>query len=160
MAPVTRRVAAILLSVLAVLALAACGSGGTSTKDKNAYAQKVNDAQTTFASTVTTVDAQSGGQNSVAHQRATLRRFKRAIDGVVADLRKIDAPPEVTNEHKRLINVMSNFGSDIGKANDALRNPTPATITQAKQRLATVTQSVNGRVNAAIAAINAKLKGK
>jgi hypothetical protein len=160
MAPVTRRVAAVVASVLVILALAACGGGGTSTKDKNAYAQKVNDAQTTFASTVTTVDAESGTQNSLAHQRATLRRFKRAIDGVVSDLRKIAAPSEVTNEHKRLITVMSNFGKDIGQANDALSNPTPAAITEAKRRVALVTQSVNARVNAAIAAINAKLHGK
>jgi ABC-type glycerol-3-phosphate transport system substrate-binding protein len=159
MARLTRPLAALVTSLLAVLALAACG-GGTSTKDKNAYAEKVNAAQTSFASTVVTVDQQSGSTTSLAHQQATLRRFKRAIDGVVADLRKIDAPSEVTNEHNRLVAVMTSFGRDIGQANDALRNPTSGGIELAKRRLRTVTQSVNTRVAAAIAAINAKLKGK
>jgi ElaB/YqjD/DUF883 family membrane-anchored ribosome-binding protein len=156
MARLTRRFASTAAAVVAVAALSACG--GTSTKDKNAYAQKVNAAQQRFATSVGTVDQQSGSNASLAHQQATLRRFEQAIDGVVADLRKIDAPSDVTNEHDRLIAVMTSFGRDIGQATDSLRNPTQQGVERAKQRLATVTQSVNARVAAAIAAINLKLK--
>jgi hypothetical protein len=63
MARVTRGVAAVVTVLLAVAALAACG-GGTSTKDKNAYAKKVNAAQTKFAETVSTVDKESGPRRS------------------------------------------------------------------------------------------------
>jgi hypothetical protein len=159
MARLTRRLASTAATVVAVAALSACGGGGTSTKDKNAYAQKVNEAQQRFATSVGTVDQQSGSNASLARQQATLRRFEQAIAGVVADLRKIDAPSDVTNEHGRLIAVMTAFGRDIGQATDSLRNPTQRGVERAKGRLATVTQSVNARVAAAIAAINAKLKG-
>jgi hypothetical protein len=159
MARVTRRVAAVVTALLAVTALAACG-GGTSTKDKNAYAEKVNAAQTKFAQTVSTVDKASGSAGSITQQQRTLRRFKRALDGVVADLRRIDPPSEVAKEHEQLTSVMVRFRKDIGQANDAMRNPTPSGIEFAKRRLATVTTSVNARVSAAIAGINIKLRGK
>jgi hypothetical protein len=159
MARVTRRVAAVVTALLAVTALAACG-GGTSTKDKNAYAEKVNAAQTKFAQTVSAVDKASGPAGSITQQQRTLRRFKRALDGVVADLRRIDPPSEVAKEHEQLTSVMVRFRKDIGQANDAMRNPTPSGIEFAKRRLATVTTSVNARVSAAIAGINVKLRGK
>ena len=159
MARVTRRVASIAAALVAVLALVACG-GGTSTKDKNAYAEKVNAAQTKFAETVTTVSQQGGSKNSISQQQKTLRRFETAIEGVVKDLRAIDPPSEVSKEHEQLTSVMSGFGKAISDANAAMRNPTPSAIDQAQARISAATQSVNARVNAAIAAINTKLKGK
>ncbi len=158
MARVTRRMVVVVAPILAALALAACGDSGTASSDKNAYAEKVNDAQTTFATTVTSVARGAGAKSSVSRQQRTLRRFETAIDGVVADLKKIDAPEEVTDEHEQLIAVLSRFGSDISQANDAMRNPTPRTIAAAQRRVQAATQSVNSRVNAAIAAINAKLR--
>jgi hypothetical protein len=159
MARLTRRLASIAAAVVAAASLSACGDGGTSTKDRNAYAQKVNEAQTKFASTVTTV-SQTGGQNSIRQQQKTLKSFQSAIESVVRDLRAIDAPSEVTKEHEQLTSVMTGFGKAIGDANAAMRNPTPRGIERAQEQVATATQSVNARVNAAIAAINVKLKGK
>ncbi len=159
MARVTRRAASIAAALAAVLALNACGGDASSTKDKNSYAQKVNTAQTTFAETVTTVSQESGSKSSISRQQKTLRRFETAIESVVKDLRAIDPPSEVTKEHEQLTAVMSGFGKAISDANDAMRNPTPRAIDQAQERIAAATQSVNSRVNAAIAAINSKLKG-
>jgi hypothetical protein len=147
-------------ALVAAVALVACGDSGTSTKEKNAYAEKVNAAQTKFATTVTSVSQSGGASNSISRQRETLRRFEAAIESVVRDLNAIDPPSEVTKEHAQLTRVMSGFGKAIGDANAAMRNPTPRGIEQAQQSVATATQSVNARVNAAIAAINVKLKGK
>ncbi|HUR86191.1 MAG TPA: hypothetical protein VMY78_12675 [Solirubrobacteraceae bacterium] len=158
MARVTRRVVAVVAPILAALALVACGDSGTATSDRNAYAEKVNDAQTTFATTVTSVARGAGAKSSVSQQQRTLRRFESAIEGVVADLKRIDPPEEVADEHEQLISVLSRFGSDISQANDAMSNPTPRTIASAQRRVQAATQSVNSRVNGAIAAINAKLR--
>ena len=160
MARLTRRCASIAAARVAAGVLGACGSSGTSTKDRNAYAEKVNAAQTKFASTVTTVSQAGGSSSSISQQRKTLERFQAAIESVVRDLRAIDAPSEVTKEHKQLTSVMTGFGKAIGEANAAMRNPTPRRIEQAQQRVQAATQSVNARVNAAIAAINVKLKKK
>ncbi len=154
----TRRALTVAL-FLAAAALSACGGGGESdTKDKNAYARAVNDAQAEFASTVTTVSQEVGPNSSIRRQQRTLRRFEAAIEGVVEDLRGIDPPSAVEREHDGLVAVMSGFGDDIEQANEAMRNPTPRSLDFAKRRIATATQTVNARVNAAIAAINVKLR--
>jgi ElaB/YqjD/DUF883 family membrane-anchored ribosome-binding protein len=159
MARVTRGVVSLVASILAVVALGACG-GGTSTKEKNAYAQRVNAAQTKFASSVETVSHESGSARSLGQTRQTLLRYEAAIVGVVDDLRKIDAPSEVSKEHEELVSVMRRFADDIGQANDAIRNPTPRGLESAKRRLSSATMSVNARVGAAVAAINVKLRGQ
>ena len=158
MTRVPRRMVAAVTPILAAFLLAACGDEGTATKDRNAYALKVNEAQTTFARTVTNVAQGAGAKSSISQQQRTLKRFESAIEGVVSDLRGIDAPAEVTKEHAQLIKVLSSFGGDISQANDAMSNPTPRTIESAQRRVQAATESVNTRVNAAIAAINAKLK--
>jgi ElaB/YqjD/DUF883 family membrane-anchored ribosome-binding protein len=160
MARATRRIAAAVTPILAAVALVGCG-GGTSTKEKNAYAQQVNAAQTKFATTVTTAAAgEAKGEQGVAGLQRTLRRFHTAVDGVVQDLRHIDAPSEVSTEHERLVSVMGAYGDEIGQTIDEMRNPTPQVAERAKQRLDVAQRSVTAQVNAAIAAINVKLRGE
>jgi hypothetical protein len=159
MTRVTRRVASTVTLILAVVALGACG-GGTSTNDKNAYARKVNAAQTKFASTVTTAAAEEAkGEQGLTRLQLTLRRFRTAVDGVVQDLRNIDPPSEVSTEHERLVSVMSGYGDQIGRTIEEMRNPTPRVAERAKQRLDSAQRSVTAQVNAAIASINVKLRG-
>jgi predicted outer membrane protein len=160
MARVTRRVASTVTLILAVVALGACG-GGTSTKDKNAYAERVNAAQTKFSSTVATAASEdSKGKRSLSRQQRTLRRFDAAIANVIRDLRNIDAPSEVSQEHDRLISVMIDYGDEIEGAGEAMRNPTPRESQVVRQRLAAAQRSASTQVNAAIAAINVKLRGE
>ena len=159
MARVTRRVASIVTPILAVAALGACG-GGTSTKEKNAYARQVNAAQTKFATTVSTAASkESKGERSISSLQLTLRRFRAAIEDVVRDLRDIDPPSEVSEEHGQLVSVMSGYGDAIGRTIEEMRNPTPREAQLARQRLDSAQRSVTARVNAAITAINVKLRG-
>jgi hypothetical protein len=160
MARATRRIAAAATLILAAVALVACG-GGTSTKEKNAYAQQVNAAQTKFRTTVTAAAAGAAkGEQGVAGLQRTLRRFHTAVEGVVQDLRRIDAPSEVSAEHERLIALMGAYGDEVGQTIVEMRNPTPQVAEQAKQRMDVAERSVSARVNAAIAAINVKLRGE
>jgi hypothetical protein len=155
----TRRAAAIVTLILAVAALGACG-GGTGTEERNAYAKQVNAAQTKFAVTVSTTADESGGARSLRRQQRTLERFHSAIEDVVRDLRNIDPPSEVSKEHAELISVMRSYGDEIGRTSEAMRDPTPRGLQLAQQRLNAARQSVNARVNAAITAINVKLRGE
>jgi CHASE3 domain sensor protein len=159
MTRITRRVASIVTLVLAVVALAACGSG-TGTKEKNAYAREVNAAQTKFAEAASNASHDSGGDRSLTRQQRMLRAFHTAIEGVVRDLQNIDAPSEVSKEHSQLVSLMSSYDDEIGRADETMRNLTPAGAEQAKQRLASASRSVSAQVNAAIAAINIKLRGE
>lgn len=155
----TRRVASIVTPILAAVALGACG-GGTGAPAKAAYAREVNAAQSKFALTVSDASqASEQGDRSLKRQQRLLQRFHAAIEDVVRDLRNIDAPSEVSKEHGKLVSVMSSYGEEIGRADEAMRNPTPLGFQQAKQRVGIASRSVSAQVNAAIAAINVKLRG-
>ena len=147
---------ALLLLAFASLALVACG-GDDDRDEKNAYVRQVNAAQAEFAQTVTTVSEGITEKSSSSQDRKTLKQFQTAIDDVVTDLRDIEVPDAVDAEHAQLVKAMSGFGNDIRGAVSALSNPTEQNIEQARKTITTATQTVNVRIDAAIAAINSKL---
>jgi len=145
------------LLAFAAFALVACG-GSEEREEKNAYVRQVNAAQAEFAQTVTTVSERITDKSSSSQDRKTLEQFQTAIDDVVSDLRDIDVPGAVDTEHAQLVKAMSGFGSDIRGAISALRNPTQANIEAARKTITSAAQTVNVRIQAAIAAINSKLE--
>ena len=147
---------ALLLVAFAALALSACG-GGDERDARNDYVRQVNNAQNEFAQTVTTVSEQITEKSSSSQDRKTLQQFQTAINDVVTDLREIEVPAAVESEHAQLIEAMTTFGADIRKATTVLRNPDSRKIAEAQKTIQAATQTVNLRVEAAIAAINSKL---
>ena len=159
MPPVSRvlRALALLVAAFAAVALAACG-GEDDREAKNDYVKQVNVAQNEFAANVSTVSERITSKSSSKEDRKTLEQFQAAIDDVVTDLRAIKVPDDVESEHKQLVGAMSGFGAEIKKATLALRNPNSRTIAEAQRTIQAATQTVNVRIDAAIAAINSKLK--
>ncbi len=139
--------------------LAACG-GGDDREAKNEYVRQVNAAQNEFAQTVSTVSERITNKSSSSQDRKTLQQFQTAIDDVVTDLRAIKVPDTVKSEHEQLVKAMNGFGAEIRKATLALRNPDENTIAEAQRTIQSATQTVNVRIDAAIAAINSKLGQK
>ncbi len=150
------RILVSLLLALAALGLTACG-GDDDREAKNAYVSEVNAAQNEFAETVRTVSERITPKSSSGQDRKTLEQFQTAIADVVKSLRGIDVPGDVQSEHDQLVGAMSGFGDQIEKATSALRNPDSRTIADAQRTIQTATQTVNLRIDAAIAAINSKL---
>lgn len=153
------RIVSLLAVLLGAVALSACGDGANSREAKNAYVREVNAAQTGFASTVTSVSKQITPKSSANQDRRTLERFETAIEDVVKQLQGIDVPGDVETEHTQLVSAMTDFGDEIEKATAALRNPDTRSIAEAQRAITTATQTVNGQIDAAIAAINSKLNG-
>lgn len=153
------KVLALLALAVAAVGLGACG-GANDRKAKNDYVRQVNVAQNEFAANVSEVSQRITNKSSSSQDRKTLEQFQTAIDDVVTELRAIKVPGDVTSEHKQLVGAMSGFGGQIKSAVSALRNPTQQNIVDARQQIATATQTVNVRIDAAIAAINSKLAKK
>ncbi|HWI08457.1 MAG TPA: hypothetical protein VNT54_13195 [Solirubrobacteraceae bacterium] len=151
------RIVALVALLGGAIALAACGDDG-SREEKNAYVREVNAAQEAFAARVTSVSQEITPQSSPARDRRTLERFETAIESVVDQLRAIDVPQDVEAEHEQLVEAMTDFGTEINKATTALRNPDTRSIAEAQRAVTAATQTVNGRIDAAIAAINSKLR--
>jgi FKBP-type peptidyl-prolyl cis-trans isomerase (trigger factor) len=151
------RTAALALLAFVGIALVACG-GSEDREEKNAYVRQVNAAQAEFAQTVSTVSERITEESSSRQDRRTLEQFQTAIDDVVTDLKDIDVPGAVEAEHGQLVKAMTGFGSNIRGAISALSNPTQANIESARKTITTAAQTVNVRIQAAIAAINSKLE--
>lgn len=144
----------LLPALLGLLLLAGCGSD---TEESNTYVRQLNAAQTTFTGAVTRVSRETTSADTARARVATLRRFERAIDRVVADLRAISVPGTVQPEHDRLVRAMLAFGREISKAGATLRGPTRSALDALPGDLRTAEATVNRRINSATAAINTKL---
>ena len=157
--PGALRILSLIALLTGAIALSACGDETNSRDAKNAYVRQVNAAQTEFASTVSSVSQRITPKSSAGQDRKTLQSFETAIEDVVAKLEKINVPSDVAAEHKQLVAAMTDFGTEIKKATDALRKPDTRSIAEAQRTVASASQTVNGQIDAAIAAINSKLNG-
>jgi hypothetical protein len=151
-----RMLAPVLLAT--ILALGAVACGGNDAQERNAYAAAVNRAQNGFASRFRTLSARIAGATNPGEGRRALQGFQQAVDGVLARLRSIHAPPDVRALHRRLIGQMRQYGRESAKAKAAFRTRTPATILDAQNALVRATTAISTRINRTVAAINRELR--
>ena len=150
-----RRLLAAGALVLAV-ALAAAGCGGSVQKD-NTYVDRVNLAQSQFASSFTQLSREITPSSTPAHDRKTLRAIQASIAKTVTNLRAIHPPDKVKSLHGELVDAIAAYGAAIGSAEQNLGG-TVAEATRAQARLAADTGRASTQVTAAVSAINQKLR--
>jgi hypothetical protein len=151
-----RRLLPALVAVAA--ALGAGGCGNDSSKQRNAYADAVNRAQSDFAQSFKALSRRITSTTTPGQGRRTLRGFEAAVDDVVADLRAIDAPADVQPLHSRLITEVSDYGREIRRAERAFATGAPQRILDAQSKLVSATTRISTRINRTIAAINRQLQ--
>ena len=143
-------------AVALALAGAAAGCGGDVQKD-NAYVDRVNLAQTQFASSFARLSREITASSTPAHDRKTLRAIEGSINTTVTDLRAIHPPDKVKSLHGELVDAIAAYGAAIGSAEQNLGG-TEAEATRAQARLAADTGRASTQVTAAVSAINQKLR--
>jgi outer membrane murein-binding lipoprotein Lpp len=151
-----RRVLGALAAALVALLLVA-GCGNDQAKRDTAYVDRVNAAQTDFARTINRLNGRVSATSTPSEDRATLRGYTAAIDGVVAKLRRIEPPSSVAPLHVRLIADMSAYGARVRAAAASVRSRSTSRLLDAQQRLLDATDMVSRQINATIGAINRKL---
>ena len=154
-----RRVIPVLLAVVALLGVAACGSDDAA-KERNAYADQVNRAQTSFAQTFKSLSRRISSTTTPARGRRTLQGFEDAVDTVVTDLQRIDAPSDLQPLHRQLIDEIADYGRAIGAAKDEFATGSPQRSEAAQSALVDATTKISARINRTIAAINRQLQAK
>jgi hypothetical protein len=151
------------LSLLAVLAVgvgvAACGNDEKAER-RNTYADEVNRAQNAFAQSFRSLSRRITSTTTPGQGRRTLQGFEEAVDTVVADLRRIDAPADLRPLHSRLIREISGYGREIHKAKNAFATGLPQRILRAQSALVEATTEISARINRTIAAINRRLQAE
>jgi hypothetical protein len=152
-----------LLSVLLVLAaavgLSACGADKAA-EQRNAYADQVNRAQSNFAQSFRSLSRRITRTTTPGRGRRTLQGFEDAVDNVVTDLRRIDAPADLQPLHRRLISEIAGYGRAIHRAKLAFATGSPQRILRAQTALVDSTTAISARINGTIAAINRRLQAK
>jgi len=154
-----RRVIPVLLLVLAVVGVSACG-GQDAAKERNTYAAEVNKAQNDFAQSFASLSRKISSTTTPARGRRTLQGFEDAVDTVVTDLRRIDAPSDLAPLHQQLIAEIAGYGAAIHKAKVEFATGSPQRSEAAQSALVTATTEISARINRTIAAINRQLQGK
>ena len=147
-----------LATVLAVLALVAVAGCGSDSKSANDYVDAVNRAQNDFASTFDRLSSRITSTSTPQQDQRTLDGFKRAVDKVVGDLRAVEPPDKVRPLHAELVNEISSYGKEIEKDKKAFADGKPKTIIKAQTQLVTAVTRVSGQINRTIDAINQKLR--
>ena len=151
-----RRVVLVLLAAVAVLGLQACGDDDT--EQRNAYAEQLNRAQGDFARSFRDLSGEITSTTTPGQGRKTLQGFEEAVDDVVADLRRIQAPEGLGSLHNRLITEIADYGEEIRTAKEAYETRSPRKILEAQNALVDATTAISGRINRTIAAINKGLQ--
>ena len=135
-------------------------AAATTRQDRNTYADQVNRARTTSRRAYEPV--------APDHARRRLRRaadgrcqgFEDAVDTVVTDLRRIDAPSDLAPLHQQLIAEIAGYGKAIHKAKVEFATGSPQRSEAAQSALVDATTEISTRINRTIAAINRQLQAK
>jgi hypothetical protein len=149
----------VLLVVAAAIGLTGCGADKAA-EERNAYADQVNRAQSNFAQSFRSLSKRITRTTTPGRGRKTLQGFEDAVDNVVVDLRRIDAPADLQPLHQRLIGEISGYGRAIHRAKLAFATGSPQRILRAQSALVTTTTEISTRINRTIAAINRRLQAK
>jgi hypothetical protein len=152
-----RRVIPVLLAALTLVGAVSCG-GEEAAKQRNTYADEVNRAQSAFAESFKTLSRRITSTTTPARGRRTLQGFEDAVDDVVVDLRRIDAPEDLQPLHRRLIAEIAGYGRAIHRAKEEFATGSPQRSERAQSALVTATTSISERINRTIAAINRRLR--
>jgi hypothetical protein len=157
-----RRVLPVLLTLVCALgAITASACGGEDVaKQRNTYADEVNRAQNDFAQSFKNLSRRISSTTTPARGRRTLQGFENAVDAVVVDLRRIDAPTDLAPLHRRLIDEIAGYGQAIHKAKLEFATGSPQRSEAAQSALVVATTAISARINRTIAAINRRLQAK
>ena len=139
------------LAIILALGLVACGGD---TEAKNDYVEAVNKAQTDFA---TSISKAPTGANA-SDPGSVFDKMAASVDKVVADLKAVEPPDAVQEQHDRLVSELEKFGAAIEDAGESLASRDPQKIASAQAEFAQKASDVGTKIGTAIQQINSELQ--
>ncbi len=158
----TRRLRAVVLTalllVLPATALAGCGDQAEQVREAGRYAEQVNAVQAAFERDLLELKQSTSQLDERADIDREVRRLTRRITTVEDELRAIDAPETVADEHGQLIAAFRGWKDPLEAFRRALRDRDLAATQRAKTDFSTGTAQVEERIQDALDGINKQLR--
>jgi hypothetical protein len=144
-------------AALLAAALLASGCGGADVEQSNAYVEKVNLAQSRFGAGFERLAREITRTSTPEQDGSTLQAIEKTLDATVADLRRIEPPERVADQHEQLVAAIAGYGQSVEAAAAALGGSAQRAA-EAQARLAGETERASTQVSSAVGAINRKLR--
>ncbi len=131
-----RRSLVLLLAVLVAVA-AGCGGGGSSGPrlSKSEYEQRVGEVATTFTRTAVEIGRAVNGSASLKDTAPAIDKLAGALSKVADSFDALRPPKEIEAAHRRLVDGMRRFASDLRAAAVDARSGKIATVAELTLRL-------------------------
>src|SRR3954453_5885588 len=149
-----RRTCAALAAALLV-GLWGCGDAA----EKNAYVRALNRAQSGLAQRFEGLQTHITATSTPQQDQRTLAGYESAVREAVARLRAVEPPEGLDDLHRRFIDDIADYGTEVRRARQKLESGRPDDALAAQRRLTTAVARIGTRINATIKAINAALQG-
>jgi hypothetical protein len=147
------------LAVLAVVALAlATGCGDEQVKADNAYVAATDRAVRSFETQFQDLQSSFTSVSTPRQDLQTMGRLRVAVDRVVAQLRRVQAPARIAPLHAQLIDQVQAYDGAIAAAEPEFGSEVPKAVAAARTRFSSLLAATAAKVTATINLINGRLR--
>lgn len=144
-----------LLAALACAGLlAGCGGGG----DPADYIQRVQTVQQRTEGEARRLSAEMEKASTAEQIGTKLDELGTAVRRNAAELDRIEAPEEVTAQHRAYAKLMGDYGNSLRSYADRVEGATPETINEVFDEAGKLTQNLSTRERELITEINERLQ--
>jgi hypothetical protein len=140
--------------IVATSALAGCGDS----VDKNAYVKSVGNVQKKTADEAATLSSEMSKATTPKQIGGDLEELGQAVEANATALSKIDAPKDVTSEHKQYVDLMKKFGTDLEDLADKVKAAKISKVSSMLTEASSLTTKLSSDEQRIVGAINAKLQ--
>lgn len=149
----------LLATVALVTGLAACGGPSAAQQRQDTYIAAIDEARATLTAELQRIDDRAQPTATPASDARTLAAYESAVAKVRLGLRNVAVPEVATAEHRALLAALRSYEVALSRARAAGTRTASAKVAAQREQLDAAATRASANVDAAVAAIRARLAG-
>lgn len=121
------------------------------------YSGELGALQRTYETSTDSVLRSAAPGSDRARAAAAVGRYETVLAGVQIALGRLRAPPQASPLHRRLVRMLTRYGSEVRRLIAALAAPARVDGRVATRRFADITQGTRAQVRSTISAIGVRV---